>query len=83
LDWALDRFEGSFQPLARTEVERKASGYPRPSLESRYSSREDFVEKTEAAASAAVAEHLLLPEDKARLVDAQAERFHQFVATTG
>ncbi|WP_449428150.1 alpha/beta hydrolase domain-containing protein [Rhodanobacter umsongensis] len=34
--WALDRFEGSFQPFARTEAERKSTGDPRPSLEARY-----------------------------------------------
>ena len=70
--WAFDRFEGSFQPFARTETERKAAGDPRPSLEARYGSRAAFTEKTRAAASRAIAAHLLLAEDADRIVAAQA-----------
>ncbi|MDR3447945.1 MULTISPECIES: alpha/beta hydrolase domain-containing protein [unclassified Dyella] len=78
--WALDRFEGSFQPFARTEVERKVSGDTRPSLEARYASRADFIEKTRAAAKQAVAEHLLLAEDEARVVDAQTGLYDRILA---
>ncbi len=73
--WAFDRFEGSFQPFARTEAERKAAADPRPSLEARYGSRQAFIEKTRAAANQAVAAHLLLAEDVDRIVAAQAA-FH-------
>jgi len=78
--WAFDRFEGSFQPFARTEVERKAAGDPRPSVEARYGSREVFVEKTRAAADKAVADHFLLAEDVRRVVDAQAALYDRILA---
>lgn len=70
-DWAFDRFEGSFQPFARTEAERASSGDPRPSLAVRYKSRADFIEQTQAAANKAVAAHQLLPEDVNAVVAAQ------------
>jgi hypothetical protein len=70
--WALDRFEGSFQPFARTEAERKAAADPRPSIEARYGSRAAFVEQTREAANKAVAAHELLAEDVDGLVAMQA-----------
>jgi len=72
LGWALDRFEGSFQPFARTEAERKSAGDPRPSLEVRYASRAAFIEKTRSAANKAVAAHELLAEDVDDVVAMQA-----------
>lgn len=78
--WALDRFEGSFEPFARTETERSASGDTRPSLEARYRSRADFIEKTRAAADKAVADHLLLTEDESRVIDAQATLYDRILA---
>jgi hypothetical protein len=78
--WALDRFEGSFQPFARTEAERTASGDPRSSLESRYRSRADFIEKTRAAAHQAVMDRLLLAEDEARVIDAQGALYDRILA---
>ncbi|GAB2543855.1 alpha/beta hydrolase domain-containing protein [Rhodanobacter koreensis] len=80
--WAFDRFEGSFQPFARTEAERKAAGDPRPSLEARYGSRSAFIEKTRAAANQAVARHLLLAEDVDRTVAAQAAFYDRIMART-
>jgi hypothetical protein len=62
--------DGSFIAFAATEAERAAAGDPRPSLEARYPSREDYVAKVSAAASALVQQRLLLPEDAARYVDA-------------
>jgi len=62
--------DGSFVPFAATEAEREAAGDSRASLEARYSSREDYVAKVSAAASALVQQRLLLPEDAARYVDA-------------
>jgi hypothetical protein len=61
--------DGSFIAFAATEAER-AAGDPRPSLEARYPSREDYVAKISASASALVQQRLLLPEDAARYVDA-------------
>ncbi len=78
--WALDRFEGSFQPFSRTEAERKATGDTRPSLEARYESRADFIKKARVAAEKAVADHLLLAEDEARVIDAQATLYDRILA---
>ena len=66
--WATARFDGSFQPFARTEAERRASGDPRPSLEARYPTRETFIRRLHAAAARQVAAGFLLPEDVDRAV---------------
>jgi hypothetical protein len=66
--WATARFDGSFAPFARTEAERRAAGDPRPSLEARYGSRDDFVAKVRAAAARQVDAGLLLAEDVPRTV---------------
>jgi hypothetical protein len=56
-------------PLARTRAERQASGDPRPSLEERYASHDDYLAKVRAAAEALAADRLMLEEDVARIVD--------------
>jgi hypothetical protein len=66
--WATARFDGSFQPFARTEAERAAAHDPRPSLEVRYPTREAYVAKVRAAAAKQVAAGFLLPEDVDRAV---------------
>jgi hypothetical protein len=78
--WALDRFEGSFQPFARTEAERKAAGDPRPSIEARYGSRAAFLKKVQLAADHAVAAHLLLAEDSDAVVTAQGAFYDRILA---
>lgn len=77
--WALDRFEGSFLPFARTEEERKSANDPRPSLQARYASRSDFINKTRSAADQAVAAHLLLAEDEDRVVNAQGALYDRIL----
>jgi hypothetical protein len=66
--WADARFDGSFVPFARSEVERRAVGDPRPSLEARYPTRDDFIAKIRAAAEREVAAGFLLQEDVERAV---------------
>jgi hypothetical protein len=66
--WATARFDGSFVPFARTKAERKAAHDPRPSLEERYPTRDNYVQKVEAAADRQIAAGFLLPEDRARAV---------------
>jgi hypothetical protein len=61
-------FSGGFIPFARTRVQRLASGDPRPSLEERYGSHEQYVERVRAAAKRLVQERFLLQEDADRLV---------------
>jgi hypothetical protein len=60
-------------PFARTRAERDAAGDPRPSLEERYGSRENYAARVEAAATALVTDRLLLPSDAAAYVKAARE----------
>jgi hypothetical protein len=64
--WATARFDGSFVPFARTEAERRAAGDARPSLQERYPSREDYINKLRRAADQQVAAGFLLEEDVER-----------------
>ncbi|QUD87004.1 alpha/beta hydrolase domain-containing protein [Phenylobacterium montanum] len=66
--WATARFDGSFQPFARTEAERAAAGDPRPSLQTRYPTRADLEAKLRAAAARQLAAGFLAPEDVERTV---------------
>ena len=69
--------DGSLIPFAGTSAEREAADDPRPSLEERYGTQEAYVAKVEAAASALVAERLLLPADADAFVAAakKCDRF--------
>jgi hypothetical protein len=66
--WATARFDGSFVPFARTEAERRVAGDPRPSLEVRYATREDFAAKVRDAANEQVSAGFLLEEDVERAI---------------
>ena len=65
--------DGSLIPFARTRSERETAGDPRASLEERYGTRDAYVARVEAAASALVADYLLLPADAAAYVKAAKE----------
>ncbi len=54
---------GSFVPFARTRAERQRTGDPRRSIEERYTSREQYLEKAAAAAQRLVREGYLLEGD--------------------
>ena len=73
-DGALGRWNGSFIPFARTRREREERDDPRPSLEERYASRDDYLGKIARAALALRARRLLLDEDLPRLLEAAAAR---------
>ena len=64
--WATARFDGSFVPFARSEAERRASGDPRPSIESRYPTRGAFIAKVQMAVKHQVTAGFLLSEDAER-----------------
>ena len=66
--WATARFDGSFLPFARNEAERRASGDPRPSIQSRYPTRRAFIARLRVAAQRQVSAGFLLPEDVERAV---------------
>jgi hypothetical protein len=56
-------FAGATIPFARTRREREAAGDPRPSIEERYRSREDYLERVRRAGVALVAQRYMLEED--------------------
>jgi hypothetical protein len=65
--------DGSLIPFARTRTERDAAGDPRPSLEERYGSRENYIAWVEAAAASLVSDRLLLRADAAAYINAARE----------
>ena len=64
----LTDFYGSFVPLPRTEAEREAWGDERPSIESRYASREAYIERAEEAADRLIESRFLLQIDRERVL---------------
>jgi hypothetical protein len=64
---------GGFIPFAKTKAERMAHGDPRPSLEERYHSHDDYVTKVTAAAAMLVRDRYLLQQDADAMIR-QAER---------
>jgi hypothetical protein len=63
-------YAGGMIPFARTAAERRANKDPRPSLKERYASHDGYVAAVKKAATRAVAEQFLLPEDAAALIAA-------------
>jgi hypothetical protein len=78
--WATARWDGSFLPFARTEAERRAANDPRPSLEARYPTRDDYIAKARAAAAREVDAGFLLPEDVARTVKENVGLYDRIMA---
>ena len=64
----LASLNGSYLPFAKTAVERRDSGDPRPSLHERYRSRVHYVRAIAVAAQRLVEQRLLLEEDADRYV---------------
>ena len=69
----LQSLSGGFIPFARTKSDRIAAGDPRPSLEERYATHDQYVALVKAAAARHVAERFLLPDDADRMI-AQAAK---------
>ncbi len=65
---------GSFVPFARTRAEREATGDPRASIEERYPSHADYVQKVERSCNALVKRQLLLEEDARLLIERASSR---------
>lgn len=66
---------GSFLPFARTRAERERTGDPRPSIEERYPSREDYLREVRAAGEALAGKRLVLASDVPRITDRAAARW--------
>ena len=60
---------GACFPFAATERERLAAGDPRPSLEARYPTRDDYLREVRKAAEALCREGFLLPEDVEQVME--------------
>lgn len=70
-------FLGSYFPFAKTKRDREQSGDPRLSIEERYRSREDYLERFSAAAATLRDDRFLLPEDVEPLVRRGAEEWDE------
>ena len=72
-------FAGGIIPFARTEDERAQSGDPRPSIRTRYASKDVYLGLVRQAAEALVSERHLLDQDIESCL-AQAEKFWDWFA---
>jgi len=70
---------GSFEPFARTKAERERSGDSRPSIEERYSNREDYLQRVRRAAADLVRERFVLQADVEGLVEQAAQTWNVIV----
>src|SRR5579864_1825704 len=66
---------GSMIPFAKTKAEREAAGDPRPSIEERYGSREEYLKRVESAGRALVGERLMLERDVERAKEKAGDRW--------
>ena len=69
----LARFAGSFWAFPLTEEERERTGDPRPSVESRYPTKADYVQEVTYAVKSLMEQGFLLEED-AEIIISNAER---------
>ena len=74
---------GSMIPFARTRAEREKSGDPRPSIQERYSSREEYLKKVEAAAQPLVRQHLMLESDVPKFLEKASARWDMLTGSSG
>ena len=65
-------------PFAATRADRKATSDPRPAIDERYASRQDYLERMRAAAQALVEAGYLLAEDVPHVEAGAAERYDAF-----
>ena len=71
---------GSTIPFAASRADRDASGDPRPSIEERYASREEYIDQVLEAGKALVGQGYMLPEDLATVVDQATQRYDSLVS---
>jgi Alpha/beta hydrolase domain len=69
---------GSTIPFPATQVERQAAGDPRPSIEERYLSKEDYLVRVKQAADALVQQGYLLAEDLPTVAEQASQRYDLF-----
>ena len=66
---------GSTVPFAFTKQERQDNSDPRPSIEERYASKEDYLDRVEGVARDLVSEAYMLDEDVPRVGEMAGERY--------
>jgi len=71
---------GSTIPFPATREDRDASSDPRPSIEERYASREDFLEQVEREAQALVGARYMLAEDMVTVREQASQRYDSLIA---
>jgi hypothetical protein len=69
---------GSTIPFPATEAERQAVGDPRPSIEERYLSKEDYLGRVKQAAEALVQQGYLLADDLPTVAEQASQRYDLF-----
>ena len=79
----LQPFNVSFWPFAMTEAERLAKNDPRPSIETRYGSKADYVAKIKEAAAKLQAQGFMLEEDELAVVEHAEKMVWPPVPTNG
>jgi Alpha/beta hydrolase domain len=73
---------GSYIPFAKTRVDRDKSHDPRLSVEERYGTRSEYMQRVEAAADRLVQERFLLQEDVKPIVEAAGQHWDWSMAPT-
>jgi hypothetical protein len=74
---------GSTIPFPATQAERQASGDPRPSIEERYVSKEDYLGRVKQAAETLVQQGYLLAEDLPTVTEHASQRYDLFRSRVG
>src|SRR3989441_445395 len=74
---------GSFIPFARTRTDRERTGDPRPSIEERYKSREDYLDRLTKSANELASKGYLIKEDVQRIVQQAATRWDWIMSQSG
>ncbi len=64
-------------PFVTSRAEREASGDPRPSIEERYASKEDYLDRVRQAARSMMSQRYLLAEDLELVLDQAAQHYDQ------
>jgi hypothetical protein len=68
---------GGFHPFARTKAEREASKDPRPSIEERYTSKEEYLSQVDRVIDGLVTGRYVLDRDRAALRDRAAAHWDE------
>lgn len=66
---------GAWVPFAATKVQREAAHDPRPAVDERYASKEDYLAKVKDVLQKLIAQRLLLPEDLEQQMKQSGERW--------